>query len=351
MAPSKELTALLFELERAESPLERLQIIARAWRSVRALDTYERHDLARRVGFDGAEEIVERLASKGGIAPATLLEALRRARRADAGQLRSIVAGLRKPGGRGQAALEGLQLAQNILAPENDETDSDSPEGGTTKPELPASAAPDASEVRSENTPGSATSQTPAAAERPTTPTPAPPPARPPHPPIPRPPEARPRPVSLASRVPRPAPPPTPRPVRAKAAPPPSPAPPAAEPAELAVPPETRVTALRALRRLEARLEAPQEPDAGELEALVLGLPDGWVRRRAVLALLRHGTPHRIPDALRLVDGLGLQRDRRWVLAALLEERTLTAGELEQALALITSEPARRRLRRLASLA
>lgn len=103
---------------------------------------------------------------------------------------------------------------------------------------------------------------------------------------------------------------------------------------------------LRSLRRLEARLAAAAEADREALTRDALEMPDGWVRRRAVLALLRHGTAIRTADALRLVEGLGSERDRRWALAALLDDRTLATDELEQALALITSEPARRRLRR-----
>lgn len=354
MGPSKELTALLFELERAASPLERLQIIARAWRSVRALDGLERRDLARQVGLDGAEELIDRLARKGGLAPATLLEALRRARRADPAQLRTILTGLRTPAGREQAAFEGFQLAQNIFAPEANESGSADDSPSPPEPLLRPGA--DEPQVPSEETPGDAPiTGTPAIVEAAAAP--APPPATippKPHPPVPRPPEARPRPVvTLAARVPRPAPPPTPRPApsgpRVPPASVPISTPPVRQAAEAAPPQATRDSPLRALRRLEARLEAPKSLEVAELDALVLGLPDGWVRRRAVLALLRHGLPPRIPDALRLVEALGLQRDRRWALSALLEDRTLAPEELGQAMSLITSEPARRRLRRLAA--
>ncbi len=342
MTPSKELVALLFELERAASPLERLQIIARAWRSVRALDGFERRDLARRVGFDGAEELIDRLASKGGLAPATLLEALRRARRADPAQLRGILAGLRTPGSRGQATLEGLQLAESMLGPDEPE-----PVQPDEVAQEDAPASPSAVwDPRSAEVPAADSDTLPdlpevlVAAPRPA-PLPAPQPAsrRMPEPPAP-----------AVQSAPRAAPSvPTARRRGRTQAPAPAPMPAAPEAAEVAPPPGAKEPPLRALRQLEARLEGSAEPDAGELEGIVLGLPDGWVRRRAVLALLRHGLPRRIPEALRMVEGLGWQRDRTWVLAVLLDDRSLAASELEQALALITSESARGRLRRRAS--
>ncbi|MCG6964115.1 MAG: hypothetical protein LJE95_12695, partial [Acidobacteria bacterium] len=98
MVPSKQLAALIFSLEDADSPFERMHQLALAWRSIRELSRQERLELARHAGFDGAEELVERLAARsGGLAPAFLLEAIESARKADPSKLRALFAGLRDP--------------------------------------------------------------------------------------------------------------------------------------------------------------------------------------------------------------------------------------------------------------
>ncbi len=331
MGPSKELTALLYELERAANPLDRLQIAARAWRSVRALDRTERRDLARRVGIDGAEELLEKLAARGGLAPATLLEALRRARNADPSALKGLISGLRTPGQREAAVLEGLRLAEDLLEPHGDqgpeEVEDDHPEVSPAEPGEPEPA------------PEPIHAQPPPEPPQPRRPTP---PASRPRPAPPVPVEPKPRPVpppDLEKPTPRPReqPVPRPRPTAVVAS---------AEPPPVEAPAEIR-SRRGALHRLEKRLAEPLT--ASELEAAVHAIPDGWARRRAVLAALRHGQPDAPGGALRLISVLAEERDRRWCLSALLADRHLEEEELDQALALVSSEPARRRLRRVAS--
>lgn len=336
MGPSKELTALLFELERVPSPLDRLQVVARAWRSVRALDRGERKELARRIGFDGAEELLERLAARGGLAPATLLEMLRRVRRSDPAALDSLVKDLTSPGQRGSAVLEGLRLAGELLEPPPE--DGPGPEGEDDL-EAPAMASDDAPEPPAPPPPAAEVlpAQDPATPHRPRRP--VPPPPRP----TPAPPAAAPPRPAAAAPPPRP----RPRPVQASPAaspPPPPPTPAPSEPQE-SVPVETsRLRALRWVHRLLADAAGERE-----LEAAVLAIPDGWARRRAVQAALRNDRPSGLADALRLISSLGREHDRVWCLAALLNERPLDPGGLERSLELVSSGSARDRLTRLAA--
>ena len=77
---SDDLTALIFELQRAPTPADKAKALARAWRTVRGLKPAERRLLAREVGFDGAEELIDGLggSERGIFAPAAVLEALQK---------------------------------------------------------------------------------------------------------------------------------------------------------------------------------------------------------------------------------------------------------------------------------
>jgi hypothetical protein len=84
---------------------------------------------------------------------------------------------------------------------------------------------------------------------------------------------------------------------------------------------------------------------SGEDPRTVLeAFPDGWARRRALLELLRAGSPPGLGDALGLIEALGSERDRAWCLGALADERPLSAGDREALLAAVPSPAARRRL-------
>ena len=66
MAAGNDLGRLLTQLRNVSSPLERAKLIARAWRSVRRLGPRERSVLARQIGLDGAEELIEGIAVSRG---------------------------------------------------------------------------------------------------------------------------------------------------------------------------------------------------------------------------------------------------------------------------------------------
>lgn len=89
--------------------------------------------------------------------------------------------------------------------------------------------------------------------------------------------------------------------------------------------------------------EAKKLPADG-LRSLLEVFPDGWARRRALVALLRSGAPASLRDALALVETLGSDRDRVWCLGALTDSRELSDGERQALLAVAASPVARRRL-------
>ena len=62
MSTNQDLARLLGELNSAGSPLRRMKILARAWRTLRRLSPSARKDLAALVDIDGAEDILEQLA-------------------------------------------------------------------------------------------------------------------------------------------------------------------------------------------------------------------------------------------------------------------------------------------------
>jgi hypothetical protein len=168
---------------------------------------------------------------------------------------------------------------------------------------------------------------------------------------------------------PVPAPVPAPAPVAAPPAPAPVPVPPVLEtppptpkpPAPPARPPGTAgedslAGRLGGAASLTARFQVLRRHlaearglSAEELLPAVEAFPDGWARRRALLELLRSGSPGALPDALGLVESLGAERDRAWCLGALADGRTLSRHDRESLLAAVSSlssryNPLRRRL-------
>ena len=77
MGLSDQLSAMVFELRGAGSPVAKAKALARAWRMVRRLSPGDRMALAEEAGFEGAEDLLESLAAKkGGVAPALMLQFL-----------------------------------------------------------------------------------------------------------------------------------------------------------------------------------------------------------------------------------------------------------------------------------
>jgi hypothetical protein len=345
MATSQELIALLHQLRNAASPLHRLKLAALAWRTLRGLTPHDRMVVAKTLGLEGAEHLVEQLGHSKGISPSALLTAIHRAEEADPDHLRELLHQSLDPGRRGEIVGSALASVEHWLeeaVPAQDRGDADH-----------AAAEQDAEQIAADA--GSADSTiAPAPIPIPAQPvavvpdaetadTPQPPAEAPdsgPQPEPPQPPQAEPQPVS---------PPPArklePPPTEAQRRPPMPPTPPR-PPAPL-VERLTRLTSsLARLRALSGSSQEVQCMTLHELREVVEMFPAGWPRRRALESVLGAGAPEDLRKALDLVEALADPRSRLWALTALAARHRLTAKGKERLLALAHGSPAlQRRLR------
>jgi hypothetical protein len=353
MVDPRELTRLLKQLQRVSSPLERMKMVTRAWRSLRRLDPEQRRALADQVGVADAADLIEKLAvGKGGLNPSMVQRALESVGDRNVGDLRKLVSGLRDPEQREELLRRGLEAVSDSLAgPETDEipveevvveasglpvppeTDelpveevaaqAPTPPSGPETDEIPvevtAATATAAATVGREKKPEPRTRPKEGrAAPRAAEPVPSEPPA------VPRPKtpaSARPA-ASSASRGdsrPRPAvmPPPKPR---------------LPEPTGDDRPPlldrigEERILARR-FRRFREHLDDARGMNARQLRDLLGLFPDGWARRRVLDMLLRKGIPESLNKAIFLIEQLDSPVARRWCVKTLLHERQLSDDE------------------------
>lgn len=352
--PNRDLLDLIVQLREAKSPLARVRVVARAWRTVRALTPKQRYEIAVHLGLDGADDLIEAIAAHAGTTPPPeLMQAVNQVQKMDPATVKAIAARVRNPQQRSEGIRQGLKAIEDVLA---------GPEPAPA-PKAPAQATP---------------SWLPKGAS-PTPPAPAPPP--PPAPPVvarpatswplreaapePKPaPAPTPAPAPVAAPAPAPPPPspppPAPVPVVTAPAPPPPPAPqwdpprPAAPepPRELAAPVRTgladhlgSIPALTArFRHLRRHVDQARPLPVAELRALLEVFPDGWARRRALSELIEEGVPARATDVLSLVDVLQSPRDRAWCLGTVADTRTLSAEERDALLQAAATPSGRRRL-------
>jgi len=354
MSAQRKLNALLFELQTARTPLAQAKVLARAWRTLRELSPTDRRLLARHVSFDGAEEMLEGLATrKGGWAPAMLLQILSNARDTDTSTVSDLIRALKIPGRRKEALTRSADLAIDLLAEseidgvaeEIAEEPGDSPEpalGDEPSPEA-ALAARHALEEKKSGEVEEAADTAPDAGEEAAVdvadeeePEPKPKPAPvPPKPPVVdwsrwdrEDPVHRPAP-SVSEKSRRPA-------LKAR--------PEGRRPDRLAAALAQDPTALSRLRRLRRELPGVAGAEAEALLGVIEAFPEGWARRRALAALLEAGIPADPGQAVDLVADLEREFDRRWCLGILARRSVLERETLARALDLLTSAAARRRL-------
>ncbi|HXV75735.1 MAG TPA: hypothetical protein VD788_05395 [Candidatus Polarisedimenticolaceae bacterium] len=278
MAASAELVSLLRELKRAGSPIARVKLLARAWRTVRSLSPAERRDVAARVGVAELDGVLDRLGVGGedGVTPAELLEALESVDGEDRAKLADALRGLGSAEGRRRLLRRSVEIARD-LAPAK--------RPGRKQEAAPAVAAP--VEPAAVPTKPPAT-QTPAAAVRP------------------------PSPVAPA-RVP----PPVPRAISPVPAPGGRVAPPSAFDALLARldAQPALIVRFRLVREFLARAEVGLR--RSEIETLLERFAPGWARRRVLAACLLRGSPRSADDARSLIATLPRRADQRWCESAL----------------------------------
>jgi len=310
---SDELVWLLHQMRGTTSPIERLKLLARGWRSVRALSADDRRSLARELGFDGAEQMIDHLARRGGMSPSSLLNVLHRAEETDPATAMDEIRGLLDPQRHHEAAGELLDTVSDILVGEH------GPEAHKAGP------------------PGESTGN--GAAEH-APPSPAP---QPPAWPDPSPPAASA--VTGTRAVPAAG------PDRTRGAPQRSDA---AESAPPRPPSDTGLaqelgaesSLLRRLRLLTASAGRFEDAGIDELRAVLECFPAGWARRRALQRLLEAGVPRSVGDAVEMLDALQRPSERLWAATALAASRPLDVDERAALLAAVPSPALRRRLTR-----
>jgi hypothetical protein len=317
MATPPNLAAeLLAQLREAKSPLARIRVVTRAWRLLRNLSRQDRLAIAAQIGIDGADDLVEAIAThQGTTPPAELIGALNNLQKVDPATLKSLATKMRDPRQRGQVVAQGLKAVESALI---------GPPPSPPKPvPAPITVKPAASWPLRE------------AAPAPAPPAPAPSPA------------PTPAPVAV-----KPAEPPKPAPVAAPAPPPPAPAPVPVRPPEPAAPVRSAlaeglaaVPALTArFRLLRRRIAEVRRLSPGDLRAVLEAFPDGWARRRALVDLIEAGAPERTADVLSLIDTLQSPGDRSWCLGALADSRALSPDERNALLQAVPTAAGRRRL-------
>ncbi len=333
MGLPEQLSAMVFELRGAGSPVAKAKALARAWRMVRRLSPVDRMTLAEEAGFEGAEDLLESLAAKkGGVAPALMLQFLNRLRdRGDEG-LSDVMAGLRDPETRDEILMRGADAVAEAFGPEAAE-DEEAPEGpGDLTGAIAAVPEPQAPPppIEHENTTAAEPVFEPTAIDfrAPETGHGAPERTR----------EVgrdKPEPLPIVTETP---------PIEAEVGP--------AEAGSIDV--GFLVEDLEAETSLVDRLLCLREAipavgaGGGDLGRLVEAFPDGWARRRALVALLEAGLPADVGDALDLIGNLERPVDRRWCLGVLADRGDLQGAEAERALEMVESPTLRRRILRAA---
>ncbi len=331
MGLPEQLAAMVFELRGTGSPVAKAKALARAWRMVRRLSPADRMALAEEAGFEGAEDLLESLAAKkGGVAPALMLQFLNSLRDRGTEELSGVMAGLRDPETRDEILLRGANAVAEAFVPEETE-DEDSPEGPghsidtfAAEPEPQPPPPPIEHEKAPDTQP--VVKQAPVVFQPPETDHGAPE-----------------RTLELAQEQSEPS------PVVTEIAP---------IEAEMGPAERRGIDVAFLVEDLEAEMslvdrflclrEAAPAIDAGggDLGRLVGAFPNGWARRRALVALLEAGLPAQVGDALDLIEALERPVDRRWCLGVLADRGVLWGAEAERALEMVESATLRRRILR-----
>lgn len=353
MVESAELIGLLHQIRGAARPLDRLRLATLAWRTLRALGPVERMAVAKALGVEGAERLVEQLGSVRGISPSMLMTAIRKAEEADPEELGRLLHQLRDPETRDEAVAETLESVEEWLVDGSDHVRVVEPVltgAGSSGPTGIPAPAPEV-EVEAETTPISVppvaevTAASATALPAPThVPAPPPPPSSgsPATDPVVTTPRAATRaprtsasaPGSASPTSPRSAPPTAPpRPARRPARPTTAVATASPSDAPSAVLLERLRGAASDLERLRLLDRCPTEIlrlSEAELERVAELFPSGWRRRRALEAMARAGRPTSDLLAL-LATTFPHPGVTAWVLATLAErdDLDLEAAEVE----------------------
>ncbi len=353
MAVSQELVWLINQIRNTPLPRERLRLLALGWRTLRGLSPADRIAVARELGFDGAEQLVEQLARRGGASPSLLLQALESLKSADPDRIGDLVRGLTDPDRRADTADGLMDAAADWLEAGAVIAGAAEPEGpGAVEPREIEEAAievkppPPPPAVAEEEPPLHVGEEKHAAVEvvegveertaghagaAPTIDEADAP--------------ERPRVADESEKL------------RETVVDEP-PAPWEGRVVTLSDPDLKSVAATLAavtaltsrFRVLAERVEDLEGASARQLGEVIELFPSGWARRRAVEVLFRAGIPRSLEAALELVLQLERPSERMWALSTLAACRELNTDERDAVIAAASSPSFRRRLRLRLSL-
>ena len=309
MTSPAQLSRLIRELRGAASPVQRLKLLGLGWRTLRGLSTEQRRQIASQLGFEGAEEIVENLASRRGLSPARLLQTVGRLKNVDAARIEDVVEGLRDPRRRRDLLRRGLEAVERRLGDAAAEPEASPPEAAPPEAAPPEAAPPEvaAEAVELDQQEVEALIPTPVSAPRPE--------------PVPRPAVA-----TVAAAVVA-----TPSVRRAE---------PAREPERPEPTPQRRPevdsivdrlhrapTLMERFRILRLDVDQARGLYVQELSRLLDAFSTDWSRRRALDALLRAHVPGDLQQAISLIESVPSPRGRHWCVSTLLDRWELSEPE------------------------
>jgi len=107
---------------------------------------------------------------------------------------------------------------------------------------------------------------------------------------------------------------------------------------------EPRIT--ERLHRLRGEAAVLREAEVDELITVLGSFPPGWARRRAMQRLLEAGVPLHVADAVRLLGMLERPSERLWAITTIAATRCLDETDREMLLAAVESPAVRQRLAR-----
>lgn len=298
MSLAEELLNLRRELAAATSPLQRMQMIARSWRSVRQLSPAERKQLSKAVGAEGLEGVLDRIAArKGRVGASFLVPSLAKFRDMDPNALGRLIEALRDPEQLRQVLQKSASAVGDVLSEEPTKEPGLEAE---IEAEVKAEAEPRAEVETEDETEVKAEVEVEAEVE---------PLVEPPKP-VPAPPVQ----VPVAKPAPR-------RPSN----PPPEPVGGAEFECVKSAP-----TLGRRLALARAALDDASGWTEDRLRALLDVFPQDWARRRILVAMLERGVVENTSQAVELIDSLESRASRRWCVSVMLHRRELSEAELVQ---------------------
>lgn len=327
MSLAEELLNLRRELAAASSPLQRMQMLARSWRSVRQLSPAERKQLSKAVGAEGLEGVLDRIAArKGRVGASFLVPSLAKFREMDPDALGRLIEALRNPERRRQVLERSASAVGDVLyekpSEESETEEAIDDEEVDLEAEADAETEVDA-EVEGEMVLEVEVASPVRAGAHPVD-------DKVPEPPIVEPVPEPPAPAPRIETVPSP---PVPA-VKARQLPVTSSSAPSGPHGQAAFDHVRRAPNLgRRLALAREALDARFGWDSDRVRALLDVFPQEWARRRILTEMLKRGIVD-TPRAIDLIGSLDSRASRRWCVSFLLHERELSETERQALLAL-----------------